>query len=617
VSEETRTVATASTVNAIRQFLPRGNTIDDAAFTTRHGWLCWLLGLHVPVLIVFGMLEGFGFAHSLTAVWVPMVCLLIGLHVRQRRVASMAVTVGLVACSTILVHLAGGATEAYLHVFLMIGFIALYQDWIPFAGAVGFTLVSTIAVPDGLFVDVDHDRSWAWVLGYVAALALAAFAQILLWRATEDEQRKSVRLASELARAQTQIEARQSVSELFVNLARRNQALLDRQINLLVAMEERQADPDELADLFQLDHLATRIRRNAESLLVLSGEEPARRWGRPVPLPEVVRAAIAEVEDFRRADMDIDEGVAVAGRAVADLAHLLAELVENGLQFSPPESKVRVWSQSRPDGADVLVVEDHGVGMSERDLAAANELLAHPPEVDLGLSKRLGFHVVARLAARYGMRVALSPTRGGGVTVAVVLPDDLATRAELPNGFDPSEDDDVEPDAVTPPAARRFAAPRPAAPAEPAAAPVVAVAAVAAPRSSSPATPLPRPAHASEPTVPPNPILLPRELPVPVAAAVPEPVLEPAVVGDDPAPVAGNGSTFGETPLVQRVPQASLDPRMRTDRQPPAPRPRGNGVGGRSPEDLRAQLSQFQAAQARARRETSAPGTTVNGQERQ
>ena len=348
MTEETFIVVTAST-NAIRAFLPRGNTLDDAAFFTRHTWLCWLLGLQVPALIAFGLVEGFGFEHSLTAVWVPMACLLIGLHVRQRRVCAMAVTIGLVSCSTILVHLAAGETAAYVHLFLMIGFVALYQDWIPFAAAIVFAIGSAIAAPDGLFVEAQHDRSLAWIAGYSVAVLLAGFAQVLFWRATEEEQRKNVQLAHDLARAQTQVEARTSVSELFVNLARRNQALLDRQINLLVSMEERQADPDELAELFQLDHLATRIRRNAESLLVLSGEEPARRWGRPVPLPEVVRAAIAEVEDFRRADMDIDEGIAVAGRGVADLAHLLAELVENGLQFSPPESRVRVTTQSHAD----------------------------------------------------------------------------------------------------------------------------------------------------------------------------------------------------------------------------------------------------------------------------
>jgi signal transduction histidine kinase len=584
-------VARASTT-AIRDFLPRGNTLDDQAFATRHRWVCWLLGLQIPALVLYGMVEGAGFEHALTAVWVPMACLLAGLHIRQRRVVAVVVTIGLVSCSTVLVHLADGATESYVHLFVMLGFIALYQDWIPFVGAVAFAVASTVAVPDGLFVDTPHDRPSMWLVAYVGAVLLACTGQMLFWRATEDEQRKSVRLARDLARAQVQIEARESVSELFVNLARRNQALLDRQITLLVAMEEREADPDRLAELFQLDHLATRIRRNAESLLVLSGEDPARRWGRPVPLAEVLRAAIAEVEDFRRADMTVDEGLAVAGRAVADMAHLLAELIENGLQFSPPESRVSVSSQTSADGACIVLVEDHGIGMSESDLAATNELLAHPPEVDLRLSKRLGFHVVARLAFRYRVRVRLSATPGGGVTVAVAMPEDLLAEAEAPSvvTVDPMAGDAASlPSPVAGPTVSST----------PAAAPTLTLSPT--PRATATGAAVAAPAAAPGPPTP----------PVPPAPAAPPRRAEPVT----PVLPSIAGMLESAVPLTRRVPQASLDPRMRNGRTDVLARPTSSGTGGRSPEELRARLSQFQAAQAQARQETSALGVAGRGED--
>ena len=170
-----------------------------------------------------------------------------------------------------------------------------------------------------------------------------------------------------------------------------------------------------LEELFRLDHLATRIRRNAESLLVLSGDDLARRWGKPVPLADVVRAAAAEVEDYRRVEVLVNDHLEVTGRAVADLAHLLAELIENATTFSPPTSEVRVRSHLTPgeSGAIVVSIEDSGIGMLEDELTRANALLAEAPEVDLGRSTMLGFHVVARLAKRYGLRVRLAPTPGG------------------------------------------------------------------------------------------------------------------------------------------------------------------------------------------------------------
>ncbi len=183
----------------------------------------------------------------------------------------------------------------------------------------------------------------------------------------------------------------QVTSELLVNLARRNQSMLYRQLDIINQREEKESDPDALGELFRLDHLATRIRRNAESLLVLSGEEAPRIWREPVALIDVVRAAIAETEDLDRVIFSVDEGLAVLGHTVTDLTHVLAELTENAVRFSPPEAHVtmRTRRHLRASGATVLTIEDWGVGMRADDLAQANELLAHPREVDLSVSQRL------------------------------------------------------------------------------------------------------------------------------------------------------------------------------------------------------------------------------------
>jgi signal transduction histidine kinase len=450
-------------MRAISDLLPRGNRLDEEAFSRRHQVLRWVLGLHVPLVFAFGSARGENTGWTAGALILPALCLVLCTWDVPRRVAASLTTVGLVSTSLVLVSLSDGAPAAYLHLLAILGFVGLYQDWIPLLLAVT-TAVAVSGVGAPVFPNVvpDGQESLHWAAATGGAALLACTAQLLLWRASEEERRRTAELAGELARAQTQIEARESISELFVNLARRNQSLLDRQISHIVAMEERTSDPDALADLFRLDHLATRIRRNAESLLVLSGEEPSRRWGRPVPLPDVVRAAVAEVEDFRRCDLVIDEGVAVAGRAVADLAHLLAELVENGLQFSSPASRVRVASQARPDGGTTITIEDRGIGLSEVDRAAANDLLSRAPEVDLRLSKRLGLHVVSRLASRYGVRVRMESTAGGGKTVVVVVPAELLTTPDV--GTAPASSPEVTAAAprIETVAGRRLADPAPA-----------------------------------------------------------------------------------------------------------------------------------------------------------
>jgi signal transduction histidine kinase len=425
----------------IRTNLPRGNTLDEKTFHQRHDFLCWVLVLHVPALFVLGVWLGFGPGHVALEVVFPAACVLLARLAINRRLAAFFVTAGLVYCSSVLVHLSGGMIEAHFHFFILIGLIALYQDWIPFLWDVMFTVLSHgIGSAIGATLIFNHsagqNRPWTWAFIHGTAVLAACVAQIILWKQTEDEQQHNIALASEIAAAD--VERQEAMSQLLVNLARRNQSLLNRQLSVIAELEQRERHPDVLEELFRLDHLATRIRRNAESLLVLSGDDPARRWGNPVPLADVVRAAAAEVEDYRRVDVMVDDHLDVAGRAVADLAHLLAELIENSTTFSPPTADVRVRSHLAPGDpvSFVVSIEDVGVGMPEEEMRAANVILAQSPEVDLHRATMLGFHVVARLAYRYGIRVSLAGTPGGGLTSLVSLPPDLLS--ERPPGVAPT-----------------------------------------------------------------------------------------------------------------------------------------------------------------------------------
>lgn len=239
------------------------------------------------------------------------------------------------------------------------------------------------------------------------------------------------RVAGEVATEQAAL-LRKGIGEMFVNLARRNQALLDRQIDFIDELERGEEDPDQLENLYRLDHLATRMRRNAESLLVLAGAEPPRRRGRPAPLANVVRAALAEVEDFARIDLLSFDEILVASNVAADLAHLLSELMENATNFSPPETRVEVVGHRTKADGYVISVTDHGIGMSADQIREANDSLAKPPLVGLALSRSLGFIVVGRLAVRHGISVRMMASPSGGVTAVVTVPPALVT--DTPGG---------------------------------------------------------------------------------------------------------------------------------------------------------------------------------------
>lgn len=228
--------------------------------------------------------------------------------------------------------------------------------------------------------------------------------------------REAVRIAAE------QAALRANVATMFINLARRSQVLVDRLIGHLDRLERGEEDPDRLAELFQLDHLATRMRRNDENLLVLAGADSTRVQRDPAPLSDVLRAAQSEVEQYTRIEFGIvDRDVEVAQHAVNDVVHLLAELFDNATSFSPPDTVVVVDARRAGDRA-ILQIEDRGIGISAEQIAELNTRLANPPLVDVAVSRMMGLVVVGRLAARHGIRVELRAARDRGTIADVILP---------------------------------------------------------------------------------------------------------------------------------------------------------------------------------------------------
>ncbi|GHJ50331.1 hypothetical protein Cs7R123_76730 [Catellatospora sp. TT07R-123] len=243
---------------------------------------------------------------------------------------------------------------------------------------------------------------------------------------------EAVRTAAE------QAALRSSVATMFVNLARRSQILVDRLIGHLDRLERGEEDPDRLAELFQLDHLATRMRRNDENLLVLAGADSTRVQREPAALLDVLRAAQSEVEHYTRIEFGvIDRDIEVAAHAVNDLVHLIAELFDNATAFSPPDSTVMVEAR-RVGDRSVLYVEDHGIGISPDMLNEINEKLATPPMVDVAVSRMMGLVVVARLAARHGVKVELRLSADRGIIADVTLPTAVLVPRALAGGRGPA-----------------------------------------------------------------------------------------------------------------------------------------------------------------------------------
>ncbi|APC34581.1 histidine kinase [Nocardiopsis dassonvillei] len=238
-------------------------------------------------------------------------------------------------------------------------------------------------------------------------------------RAFDDVHRVALTLASDEAAL------RSNVNAMFVNLSRRSQTLVERQLRLIDGLEQSEQDADRLSDLFQLDHLATRMRRNNENLLVLSGQDNTRKWAQPVPLVDVLRGAVSEVEQYERVNVRAPSHISVLGRPVNDVIHLVAELVENATSFSPHDTEVLVSAKTLDNGGVQVDVTDSGIGMAPEDMAAINARLAAPPVIDVAVSRRMGLFVVSRLAHRHGVRLRLEEAHGGGTTAHVIFPPDL------------------------------------------------------------------------------------------------------------------------------------------------------------------------------------------------
>ncbi|PKV94929.1 signal transduction histidine kinase [Amycolatopsis echigonensis] len=419
---------------------------------------------------------------------------------------------------------------------------------------------------------------------------------------------------SALAAAVEEAKTRQGTKAVFLNIAHRSQVIVHRQLKVLDAAERKQEDPDQLDTLFQLDHLSTRARRNAENLIILGGGQPGRQWRNPVSLVELVRGAAAETEHFARVKTAKLPDVAVRGPVVGDLVHLLAELIDNATSFSPPESRVELRGNVVGKGV-VIEVEDQGLGIEPEQADEFNAMLADPPDfgiMALSDEPRLGLFVVARLASRHGISVHLRDSAYGGTRAIVLVRKDLLapisetepSAADAESASGPGEAPELSRLAVEPsrpaPEPPRGESQRPELP------------------QRRPARPEPRPQQAEQPSrIAPEPRVAPEqqrpESPTrramrPAAEAPParppqnrEP-RPPADNGRAPRPAVDNGRGApprppGRPPLPQRRRQQNLVPQLRGDR----PAPESEDVREDSPEQARSRLSAFQQGTRRAR----------------
>ncbi|MFI5779037.1 nitrate- and nitrite sensing domain-containing protein [Nocardia sp. NPDC051570] len=373
--------------------------------------------------------------------------------------------------------------------------------------------------------------------------------------------------AFELASQQALV--RRNTTESMANLARRNQNLVRRQLSLISEFERKELDPQGLANLFELDHLATRMRRNAESLLVLVGENSPRRLARPVALTNVIRAGMAEVDDYRRVVLRRVDDVLVVGAAASELSHMLAELIENGLAFSPPDLEVEIYGRRGPRGY-MLAVVDHGVGMLPAQLAQSNAKLRGEQDFIVAPSRYLGHYVVGRLAKRLGIDVELNTSPVSGIVARMSLPAELlATEQDQPT----STVEAKAPSTVVQPSwgadnVTHRAIDRPP--------PAPAIARTAAPEPTTATW-----TAAPEPTT--------------ATWAAPPPAAAPRPAADRGTPTTRNG-------LVRRNKRSRAEPATSS---PPRndtgliPRPERGAAPQRSPEETRSMLSSFRAGHER------------------
>src|SRR5579863_3322338 len=241
-------------------------------------------------------------------------------------------------------------------------------------------------------------------------------------RAFDQVHSEAVRLAGNEAML------RNSFNAMFVNLSRRSQSLIERLVRMIDSLEQNEGDPDRLSNLFAMDHLVTRMRRNSENLLLLAGHDSARKWSDPVSLADVARAAVSEIEHYSRVSLKVQPGIAVTGPAVSDVVHLLAEVIENATIYSAKDTPVHVATQEPTSGGILIEVSDNGVGVPEARLAEMNWRLDNSPVMDVSVSRHMGLFAVARLAERHGVRVRLRPRSPHGLSALVWLPDTVTER---------------------------------------------------------------------------------------------------------------------------------------------------------------------------------------------
>ncbi|HZG93056.1 MAG TPA: ATP-binding protein, partial [Pseudonocardia sp.] len=413
----------------------RGPAPEPAQWRPRHRLLLGVLAVHVLGLVALGVALGRPTGTLVVAVVVPVVALGVGALgmgrdavAGRRAAAALAVAVGSAWSSAALVGLTG-LGEGAAHLVLVLALVALYRWWpaLLVAGLVAVVLDVVGALAPGVPLPLGPAAAaapWTWVLVHaVAVAAVCAAVALVAWAGHHEP---AARLAG------TGPGRAPVVADLLVGLARRSQGTTHRQREVLDRLRGAEHDPDRLAELARLDHLTSRARRTAENLLVLAGEQPPRPAGDPVPLREIAQAVATGAEDPDRVRVEVGEGPGVTGRAAADVAHLLTELVENALRFSPPDTTVTVRSAHGDDGGRVLTVADRGVGMAAHALAEANTALADPPAVDLAVARRLGLPAVARLAGWHGITVALAAGEETGLVCTVALPAAVLTGVGEP-----------------------------------------------------------------------------------------------------------------------------------------------------------------------------------------
>ncbi|WP_245666306.1 sensor histidine kinase [Actinomadura latina] len=456
-----------------------------------------------------------------------------------------------------------------------------------------------------------------------------------------------------------QAELRRGIRDVLLSLARRTQTLVHRQLNMLDTMErKRDIDPKDLEELFRLDHLATRMRRNAENLIVLSGSIPARGWRQSVPMVDVVRAAVGEVEDYTRVTVLPFGPIELAGRAVGDVTHLLAELIENAVSFSPPDTAVHIGGHLVANGF-AIDIEDRGLGMTDDKLAEINERIVDPPEFNLRSSVQLGLFVVAKLAERYGVRVALKRSAYGGTTAVIVIPQELVVESGARRAPAATTENGL---AVRQPAAVPAGAER-GRPADAQAAGTRGVATLTRQQSASPLALVAPPASESDDTDAPDspeaqatgtgtgtrsdatgdplttgpqstgpqstgpqaaePLSTAPQADPAHGSAPAEPPDGPEPPGDaatshpeDQPPVTDSSTTPSGLPV--RVPQANLAEPLRTDESAAAEQPDEHDDPGRSPEEIQRIMGSYQRGTRLARTAVESLGNeAVEGEDEQ